>query len=174
MLRAWLLAGLVVASESFVPSVPSSNAASIRYQGAATFNLNFGRRNVAHVLKVGVRPNDEHLLHFDLRTPQGQLAAEKARADDRAAQDAARGSEEDVYRLMKEKCHELSSNNNFIGKDNDASGDLDFHEFAAAFGPLAQPSSMGRYSNVLALRRVFDELDVDGDGMVSRDALNRM
>ena len=55
--------------------------------------------------------------------------------------------------------------------DADGSGELDFDEFARAFGGLSEAQNTGFYSNVELLRRLFDELDDDRTATISRDEI---
>ena len=52
--------------------------------------------------------------------------------------------------------------------DSDGSGELDFDEFARAFGGLSEAQNTGFYSNVELLRRLFDQLDEDRSNTILR------
>jgi hypothetical protein len=53
--------------------------------------------------------------------------------------------------------------------DADGSHQLDFHEFARSFGDLSEAQTLGFYSNMELLRRLFDELRQNQHNLKERD-----
>lgn len=166
MVRACLLFGLAVASEAFMSPAPCSLMTSRRYLGPVTRQSQY-----AGSLNVGKRPGEKEMVEFNVRSSEGKKAYEAAQERANKLQEAEKAKQAELYTLLKQKVLDLVSESNWEKVDADGSGELDFDEFARAFGGLSEAQNTGFYSNVELLRRLFDELGEDRSNTIARHAI---